>query len=179
MKTQIKYLVGMDSLQKMLVLSLHAEASYEQLKTKTNHMDIRDWLTAKQELTTDFILKILTLSQEFEIHPQSPPIKKASLNQIWLNMKLKFISIDNNLIIRKCQKIDKTMLDALNHEIKWGLITTNIHQFYTNYKNKLRSLKPFASENSQTGHSLQSKVYALEHTHNNNSIINAKNYVRH
>lgn len=140
MRTQINYLKGADSLYKILELSFDAEASYEELKSTTLNRDLIDWLTTKQELTTDFIMQILTLLQHYEIPPRSHYTMKGKIGKIWLDVKLKFLKFNNDLIVRECNKIDNLMLEVISKQIKLGLTNKEISQIYTNYKKKLRLL---------------------------------------
>tara|TARA_R110002049_G_scaffold309311_1_gene521177 strand:- start:28337 stop:28795 length:459 start_codon:yes stop_codon:yes gene_type:complete len=147
MRTKTNYSTGTESLHKLLELGFDTEASYEELKSNAPNLELIGWLEKKQELTTDFILKILTLLQSRDISPKSSYTTKGKLCKIWLDVKLRFLKFDSDLIIRECHKIDDLMLNILSKEIESRMISNEIHHIYFNYKNKLTSLiKPHESQ---------------------------------
>ncbi|MFB9057418.1 DUF2383 domain-containing protein [Mariniflexile ostreae] len=139
MRTQINQDIKTDSLHKMLELSFDAESSYEELKINTVNSELVQWLTEKQELTTDFIMKILTLLQHYEVPPRSNTTLKGKIGKMWLDMKLKVFKLDASLIVKECCKIDDLMLDMLSKQMEEP-ITPETNTLYECYRKKFKAL---------------------------------------
>ena len=138
MKTRIKYEVGSDTLQKILLASLSAESSYDQLMTKTSNKVILEWLGAKKEFTTDFILKVLTELEEMDIEPRYKSAISLKINQFFANLKSLIIPPKDELVIRECLKVDGNYLKEINEVLKSAVITDELYQLYTLQKEKIR-----------------------------------------
>lgn len=138
MKTRITYEVGSETLQKILLASLSAESSYDQLKTKTSNKVILDWLDAKKEFTTDFILKVLMHLEEMEIEPKSKSAIRARLDQFISNVKSLIIPFKDELVIRECLKVDAAYLNEIGEVLKSSSITDELYQLYSNQQEKIR-----------------------------------------
>lgn len=138
MKTKIKYEVGSETLQKILLASLKAESSYDQLKSKTSNKVILNWIDAKKESTTDFILKVLTHLEDMEIEPKSKSAIRLRLNQFLMNLKSLIIPPKDEMIIRETLKVDAAYLKVINEVMKSPSITDDLYQLYSSQIEKIR-----------------------------------------
>lgn len=138
METKIKYEVGSDSLQRILLTSMNAESSYDQLMTKTSNKVLLDWIGMKKEFTTDFILKVLMKLEEMEIAPKSKYALGLKINQFFENLRSLITAKRDELVIRECLKVDSLYLKEINEVLKSATITDELYQLYTSQKEKIR-----------------------------------------
>lgn len=138
MKIRIKYEVGSETLQRILLASLRAESNYDQLKLKTSNKVILEWLDEKKEYTTDFILKVLTLLEEMDIEPQSKSAIRLRVSQFFSNIKSLVIPPKDELVIRECLNVDSEYLRVINELLKSAVITDELYQLYQSQADKIR-----------------------------------------
>ncbi|WP_299226559.1 hypothetical protein [uncultured Psychroserpens sp.] len=139
MKTVIKYAVGAETLQKVLMASLKAESTYEFLISKTNSEHIVNWLHYRKENTTDFILKVLIQLEQMEVKPKSISNIQSKVHAFFSNFKSLIAPMSDEAVIKAALKADSFYLNRLKEIRKSVVVTNELYQFYTNQINMIAS----------------------------------------
>ncbi|WP_026755884.1 hypothetical protein [Sediminibacter sp. Hel_I_10] len=139
MRTSIKYQVGLETLQKILLTSLKAEASYEHLMSQTKNEIIFKWLENRKECTTDFILKVLTQLENMEATAPQISNIQYKLFKLLSDIKSLIFPKGDADIIREGINVDGQYLKGLNEVLKDPTITDTLYSLYSKQIELLRA----------------------------------------
>ncbi|MEM6515392.1 MAG: hypothetical protein AAF688_04360 [Bacteroidota bacterium] len=149
MRTRIKYQVGSESLQIILIASLKAEASYENLMAKSRNQSLSYWLEYRKEATTDFIMKVLQQLENMGVTAASYPNISLKIQNFVSDLKVMLLGKNDESIISESLKIDERYLDSLYEVLKLPTITDELYRLYRNQIDVIRnSAKEFVQSNS-------------------------------
>ena len=151
MRTRIKYQVGSETLQKILIASLKAEASYENLMSRTKSESLYLWLEFRKEATTDFILKVLENLDEMKVRASVLPKMVIKVQNLWADIKLFLVSKQEEAIINASLNIDKEYLDSLYNVLNHPTVTDVLYKLYQKQIDIIRnSAKQFVQGDTLT-----------------------------
>jgi len=149
MRTSIKYQVGSETLQEILIASLKAEASYEHLMNKTVNQSLYQWLEFRKEATTDFILKVLQYLEEMKVPPVSYSGLDIKIHHLLSDIKFLFLSRREESLISSSLSIDEKYLENLYKVLKHPTVTDNLYQLYRKQIDLIRnSAKEFVQSDT-------------------------------
>jgi len=130
MRTRIKYQVGSETLQEILVASLKAETSYEYLMSKTKNEGLYQWLEFRKEATTDFILKVLQYLEEMNIVAASYSNFNVKFQNFVSDIKVLLMAKGEEAVISLSLETDEKYLESLYKVLKHPTVTDKLYKEY-------------------------------------------------
>ena len=130
---------NIESLRALVKASLKIESDYETLKLKTEDMSLFQWVEAKQESTTDFILATLSLLKDLSIKNNGGFIFNKEILDEDLKTRSLIVPLNSEVIERECSKIDEYHLYSIIETMAKNKVDSKIYKLLNKRLEKLNN----------------------------------------
>lgn len=117
-----------EALANIISISMQTESAYETLKLKTEDASLFQWVENKQEATTDFIISLLRLQDELNYATKHVFGNKDVFSLQPVQAKSLIVSLDNDVLMRECKKIDEAHWYFIMEEMTKHHAASKIYQ---------------------------------------------------